>query len=177
MILNYIFSIDTDTMEFTVRDAEAPKNSVTVKLPTAEEPKLVLSDNKFTLNDEAIRLLCVSVGDKIAIVFDSIGRPMIGSTDSLHIDGGNKLTKSKTVSFRGKMNGQLAKFGSEFIIKEDGEGIGILTSNGEPIEVVEEVEPDEEPPQKIDNSIATDLFDLVGSDDDFTMSSFDFSFK
>ena len=177
MILNYIFSIDTDTMEFTIRDAEAPKNAVSVKLPVSEEPKLVLSDNKFTLNDEAIRLLRVSVGDKIAIVFDSIGRPMIGSADSLHIDGGNKLTKSKSVSFRGKMNGQLAKFGNEFIIKEDGEGIGVLTSNGEPIEVVEEVVPDEEPPEKTDNSIATDLFDLVGSDDDFTMSSFDFSFK
>ena len=63
MILNYIFSIDTDTMEFTIRDAEAPKNAVSVKLPVSEEPKLVLSDNKFTLNDEAIRLLRVSVGD------------------------------------------------------------------------------------------------------------------
>ena len=75
------------------------------------------------------------------------------------------------------MNGQLAKFGNEFIIKEDSEGIGVLTSNGEPIEVIEEAVSDEEPSEKTDNSIATDLFDLVGSDDDFTMSSFDFSFK
>lgn len=177
MILNYIFSIDTDTMEFEIRDAEAPKLAVSVKLPIANEPKLVLSDNKFTLNDEAIHLLRIKPGDKVAIVFDSIGRPMIGSTDSLRIDGGNKLTKSKTVSFRGKMNEQLAKFGNEFIIKEDGEGIGVLTANGEQIEIKDEVVLDEEPPQKTDNSIATDLFDLVGSDDDFTMSSFDFSFK
>ena len=62
-------------------------------------------------------------------------------------------------------------------MKEDSESIGVLTSNGEPIEVIEEAVPDEEPPEKTDNSIATDLFDLVGSDYDFTMSSFDFSFK
>lgn len=177
MILNYILSIDTDTMEFTVRDAEAPKRSVTVSLPPKTEvPRLLLEDNKFTLNKEATQLLCVSPGDKVAIVFNSEGQPMIGSSENLKVDEGNKLTKSYTVSFRGKQNGQLAKHGKEFTLKDDGDHIGILTVDGKSIEIVDEIMPDE-PESKQDNSIATDIFDLVGSDDDFTMSSFDFSFK
>lgn len=177
MILNYILSIDTDTMEFTVKDAEAPKLSVTVPLPQkAEEPRLLLADNKFILNKEAAQLLCVSPGDKVAIVFNSEGVPMIGSSENLKVDEGNKLTKSYTVSFRGKQNEQLARYGKEFTLKDDGDHIGILMIGGKPIEVVDEIAPDE-PEPKQDNSIATDIFDLVGSDDDFTMSSYDFSFK
>lgn len=176
MILNYILSIDTDTMEFTVKDAECPKNAVTMQLPSKETPRLHLEKNRFVLNNEAIKLLNLKVGDKVSIAFTAQGTPIIGTNETLRIDTGNKLTKANSVSFRGHMNDVLMEKGTDFDIELDEDNVGILQIAGKSVECVEQIEPDDpEPVEKHDDSFVADLSDLLGKDEDFTMSAFDFS--
>ena len=84
-------------------------------------PTLKLEDNKYILNNAAIEALGVEEGDKIDIKYEVKNKkksPVIGSADSFGTKGGNKLTKSHTVSYRGKNNEELSKYGDEFTFKE-----------------------------------------------------------
>ena len=59
--------------------------------------------------------------DKIDIKYEVKNKkktPVIGSADSFGTKGGNKLTKSHTVSYRGKNNEELSKYGDEFTFKD-----------------------------------------------------------
>lgn len=82
-------------------------------------PRLVLMDNKYSLNNAAIELLGAEEGDKIDIKYEVKNKkhkPVIGTADSFGTKGGNKLTKSNTVSYRGKNNDELSEYGTEFTI-------------------------------------------------------------
>ena len=84
-------------------------------------PALKLEDNKYILNNAAIEALGVEEGDKIDIKYEVKNKkktPVIGSADSFGTKGGNKLTKSHTVSYRGKNNEELSKYGDEFTFKD-----------------------------------------------------------
>ena len=84
-------------------------------------PTLKLEDNKYILNNAAIEALGVEEGDKIDIKYEVKNKkktPVIGSADSFGTKGGNKLTKSHTVSYRGKNNEELSKYGDEFTFKD-----------------------------------------------------------
>lgn len=84
-------------------------------------PTLKLEDNKYILNNAAIEALGVEEGDKIDIKYEVKNKkktPVIGSADSFGTKGGNKLTKSHTVSYRGKNNEELSKYGDEFAFKD-----------------------------------------------------------
>ena len=97
-----------------------------------DEALLVLYDNKYEFNELAIELLDISPDDKISIKYQKINKvitPVIGKDDTFGTKGGNKLTKSNTVSFRGKNNDKLSEFGSEFrLISIDDSGIFKLIS-------------------------------------------------
>ena len=66
-------------------------------------------DNKMyhTLNYELTKTFNFSVNYKYEV-------PVIGKDDVFNCKSGNKLTKSKTISCRGKANTELSKYGSEF---------------------------------------------------------------
>ena len=84
-------------------------------------PTLKLEDNKYILNNAAIEALGVEEGDKIDIKYEVKNKkktPVIGSADSFGTKGGNKLTKSHTVSYRGKNNEELSEYGDEFTFKD-----------------------------------------------------------
>jgi len=71
-----------------------------------------LLENKLILSPTIISLLNAQVGDRIEIEYiekDGVIIPII-----IKSQAGNKLTKSNTVSFRGKANVDLASYGTKF---------------------------------------------------------------
>lgn len=78
-------------------------------------------------------MLNVDPGDRIDIQYSDT-YPIIGKSESFgNPEGGTKLTKSYTVSFRGKKSEVLQKFGTEFKVI-DSNGRFILDSGKEVIQ-------------------------------------------
>ena len=106
------------------KKTSTPKKSKADENP---EPELTLEDNKYCLNTAAIELLGVEVDDRIDIKFekrDKVRVPVIGCNTAFGTQGGNRLTKSNTVSYRGKNHDLLEEYGTVFSFKEtDKEGI------------------------------------------------------
>lgn len=135
-----------------------------------DEALLVLYDNKYEFNELAIELLDISPDDKISIKYQKINKvitPVIGKDDTFGTKGGNKLTKSNTVSFRGKNNDKLSEFGSEFrLVEIDDSGVfKLISTTGNDITYTVK-----------DNNInikESDDFDLSALDDDFNITESD----
>ena len=106
------------------KKTSAPKKSKADENP---EPELTLEDNKYCLNTAAVELLGVEAEDRIDIKFekrDKVRVPVIGCNTAFGTQGGNRLTKSNTVSYRGKNHDTLEEYGTVFSFKEtDKEGI------------------------------------------------------
>ena len=101
------------------------------------EPKLYLEDNKYILNTSAIEALGVEVGDTIDIKNQKVGTArvkVIGASETFGTKSGNKLTKSNSVSYRGKRNSELAALGDVFTLTPhpNADGLFILTGNKQP---------------------------------------------
>lgn len=91
-----------------------PEKKKSVKKDQDTEAKVYLEDNKLKLNSLAVEMLGVNPGDRIDIQYSDT-YPIIGKSESFgNPDGGTKLTKSYTISFRGKKSEVLQKFGTEF---------------------------------------------------------------
>lgn len=161
----------------------------------SSEPQLNLLDNKYSLNQAALSLLNVVAGDKIDIryqIIDSINYPIIGSSQSWQSSSGNKLTKSRTVSYRGKANDMLATFGDTFSFTswKGHDGLFILIGNKEQVvddnievPVNTEIEADKLEDGPINEPIVEDndlsLDDFLNdseSQDDYELSNFKFKF-
>lgn len=106
------------------KKTSSPKKSKADENP---EPELILEDNKYSLNTAAVELLGVEADDRIDIKFekrDKVRVPVIGCNTAFGTQGGNRLTKSNTVSYRGKNHDLLEEYGTVFSFKEtDKEGI------------------------------------------------------
>ncbi len=106
------------------KKTSSPKKSKADENP---EPELILEDNKYSLNTAAAELLGVEADDRIDIKFekrDKVRVPVIGCNTAFGTQGGNRLTKSNTVSYRGKNHDLLEEYGTVFSFKEtDKEGI------------------------------------------------------
>jgi hypothetical protein len=107
--------------------AKKTSSKTTKKTDEDPEPKVTLEDNKYSLNTAALTLLSVEADDRIDIKFEKRenGRvPVIGSNVCFGTQGGNRLTKSGTVSYRGKNHDLLEEYGTVFTLKAtDKEGI------------------------------------------------------
>mgnify|MGYP007101869111 CR=1 FL=1 len=134
----FTYEQDDETGEVKVINREvvnddlpkAKKKTSTPKKSKADEnpePELILEDNKYCLNTAAIELLGVEAEDRIDIKFekrDKVRVPVIGCNTAFGTQGGNRLTKSNTVSYRGKNHDLLEEYGTVFSFKEtDKEGI------------------------------------------------------
>ena len=134
----FTYEQDDETGEVKVINREvvnddlpkAKKKTSTPKKSKADEnpePELILEDNKYSLNTAAIELLGVEADDRIDIKFekrDKVRVPVIGCNTAFGTQGGNRLTKSNTVSYRGKNHDLLEEYGTVFSFKEtDKEGI------------------------------------------------------
>lgn len=185
------FDFNPETNEYKpIGDPEVVKStkkqSVTEE---SSEPQLILLDNKYSLNSAALELLGVTAGDKIDIryqIIENINYPIIGSSTSWKSTSGNKLTKSSTVSYRGKANEMLSTFGDTFDLTSwtGHDGLFILIGNKEQV-----IDPNIE--VKTDNSVEVDkpiettteeddsLDEFLNDDesqDNFELSNFKFKF-
>lgn len=139
------FWYDPETNEYTPISNKVidnkPKVKNKVETATVDNNKaiLTLTDNKYILNQTALNLLQAQVEDRITIKYNRVDgsmQPFIGLDSVFGTKGGNKLTKSSSVSFRGENNKRLSSFGEIFeLIPSKTEGIFLLKGDKE-IEVV-----------------------------------------
>lgn len=143
--ITYESSVDLDTGEILeTKIVSKTSQKIKEEKVTDTEPKVYLEDNKYKLSPAAAELMGVSSDDKLDIKYEEANgrtRPIIGSDEAFGTHGGNRLTKSLTVAFRGNKNLELSKFGSEFkvIPHPTKEGLFILDSGN----VVEPLKGDE----------------------------------
>lgn len=165
---NKFVAVNPQTGE--VKDLEVKKKASSKKASSKKiddsnpNPEITLEANKYCLNSAAITLLGVEPDNKIDIKMMH-GAPVIGKNSAWGTEGGNRLTKSFTVSYRGQNNEKLAKFGTKFSL-EPGEKEGLFKMIGDAPELPKETE-DIANPEDID-----DLEELI---DDSELSNFNFN--
>lgn len=80
---------------------------------------LVVEDNLLILSDNLIQDLQTVPGDRLSIEYSEYNDIIVPII--IKSDGGNKLTKKNTISFKGKANSELSEFGTKFShINENG---------------------------------------------------------
>jgi hypothetical protein len=125
------FWYDPETNEYepisnkVINDQKESKAPSKKKDDGSTDPIVTLEDNKFVLNSRAVELLNAQWEDRLSIQYRDVdGKknvPVIAKDETLGTHSGNKLTKSNTVSCRGKANERLSKYGDTFILEEIGE--------------------------------------------------------
>ena len=170
--------VNEETGEVTDLKLSKPstRKSATKKVDNDPTPRLLLEDNKYTLNNAAIELLGVEPDDRLDIRYEKDGKfytPVIGTDLNFKTIGkGNKLTKAGTVSLRGKKREELEPFGTEFTIEPHPtkEGLFILKGTTDVLAnnvIDDNIKIDEDEP---------DLTGLVDeSEDDNEITAFNFT--
>ena len=92
---------------------------ITITEYNVDEATVTVADNKLILSKEAIKALSGVAGDRITINYWTVDSettfPVIGKSECFgDSTGGNRLTKSNTVSFRGVQRDILLEYGSFF---------------------------------------------------------------
>ena len=92
---------------------------ITVVDYNVDEATVTVADNKLILSKEAVKALDGVAGDRIVINYWTVDSattfPVIGKAECFgDAAGGNRLTKSNTVSFRGMQRDILLEYGSFF---------------------------------------------------------------
>jgi hypothetical protein len=135
--LSVIINYDTEKDEIisyltTLNGVQEKKTTTTTrkssKKNTLEGLCVVREDNKLILSEELVKELKAQPEDKIVIQYERDQEsktvfPVIALESTLNNGGGNKLTKSNTVAYRGKANNTLSEFGTNFEVKFHKEGI------------------------------------------------------
>lgn len=94
--------------------------------------KLTLNETNFEIDEDLRKALNAEPGDRLDIEYLSMGGVLTPSI--FKSEGGNKLTKSNTVSFKGKKRNELANFGTNFLAESDN-GLISLKGDNKPIYV------------------------------------------
>ena len=92
---------------------------ITITDYNVDEATVTVADNKLVLSKEAVKALGGVAGDRIAVNYWTVDNettfPVIGKSECFgDSTGGNRLTKSNTVSFRGVQRDILLEYGSFF---------------------------------------------------------------
>ena len=177
-------AINSETGEiksFSPVKKSTTKKSVS-KVDTDTTPKLTLETSKYILTQAAADLLGVQPDDRIDIKYEKQGKrmvPIIGSNEAFGTKSGNKLTKSLTVSCRGKANEELSQYGTTFTITAHPIKEGLFILNGD--KIIPEQQVDDAVEIKEDQSdldLDSELDDLLAEDstDNITeITNFDFN--
>ena len=177
-------AINSETGEiksFSPVKKSTTKKSVS-KVDTDTTPKLTLETSKYILTQAAVDLLGVQPDDRIDIKYEKQGKrmvPIIGSNEAFGTKAGNKLTKSLTVSCRGKANEELSQYGTTFTITAHPLKEGLFILNGDkiiPEQQVDDVVEIKEDQSDVD--LDSELDDLLAEDstDNITeITNFDFN--
>ena len=122
-----MFTISFDFDETTKKVTNLKVVSIDKALPTSDN-YLEVQDNKLKLGKEAVTLLEANSGDRIQVNYWTINNqetfPVIGKS-AVFTDptGGNALSKSNTVSFRGNQRTVLLEYGNLFKLEPFKEGM------------------------------------------------------
>ena len=177
-------AINSETGEiksFSPVKKSTTKKSVS-KVDTDTTPKLTLETSKYILTQAAVDLLGVQPDDRIDIKYEKQGKrmvPIIGYNEAFGTKAGNKLTKSLTVSCRGKANEELSQYGTIFTITAHPIKEGLFILNGDkiiPEQQVDDVVEIKEDQSDVD--LDSELDDLLAEDstDNITeITNFDFN--
>ena len=92
---------------------------ITITDYNVDEATVTVADNKLVLSKEAVKALGGVAGDRITVNYWTVDNettfPVIGKSECFgDSTGGNRLTKSNTVSFRGMQRDILLEYGSFF---------------------------------------------------------------
>ena len=107
-------------MEFNFKlETSKIPNLETITEYNVDEATVTVADNKLVLSKEAVKALGGVTGDRIAVNYWTVDNettfPVIGKSECFgDSTGGNRLTKSNTVSFRGVQRDILLEYGSFF---------------------------------------------------------------
>lgn len=122
-MLNVSFDFDETTHKVTNIKVAEKQELIKRELEEYRSYDLQVLDNKIQLTSEAVEKLGVIASDRISINYWYAGPnnvyPIISKAD-VFTDGvdGLKLTKSKTLAFRGEQRDTLLKYGSLFLFEE-----------------------------------------------------------
>lgn len=117
------FTYDPETEEISSISVKPIKKEADKIKPelNEDEPTVHLLDNKLCLSLKAAELIGAVPGDRLSIKFQKSGLryiPVIGLDSVFDCKGGNKLTKSLTLSCRGKQNEELVKYGTKYVLEK-----------------------------------------------------------
>ena len=136
-----MFTISFDFDEVTKKVSNIKVTSVN-KTAHPSDNYVEVQENKIVLGKEAINLLEAKSGDRIQVNYWQVNNeetfPVIGKSGVFtDPNGGNSLTKSNTVSFRGNQRTVLLEYGKLFKLEPFKEGMFKLVPISEQIDVLE----------------------------------------
>lgn len=145
--LTYEMSVNTDTGEIletklinrSVDNSDLKQIKSSKQINVSNEPTLSLEDNKYTLSPAAVELMRLGEDSRLDIRYEqTIDGDIPIIYEVFDGKGGNKITKSNTVSYRGDKNKELAKRGREFGIvpHPKKQNVFMLTSDSKPVQLV-----------------------------------------
>lgn len=117
--------IAKEVISITIDDKVSPLKPVKGKKQINEKLQLTLESNKLILSSKLVELLQVKEGDRLVVRYKDDGgfiQPFLAPAKIFSEEGGNKLTKTSTVSFRGDQQISLARFGNIFEIEDMKDG-------------------------------------------------------
>ena len=137
-----------------------------------KDPLITLDSNKLILTSGAVDMMKICPDCRVDIKYkkkDKTSVPVIGTDEAFGTKGGNKLTKSNTVSFRGSANEKLAEFGTTFRIEpSDDEGIFFLIGD-------KMNQPAQEDVVDIESELDLDSLETLDIDESTDLGGFDFT--
>lgn len=137
-----------------------------------KDPLITLDSNKLILTTGAVDMMKICSDCRVDIKYkkkDKTSVPVIGTDEAFGTKGGNKLTKSNTVSFRGSANEKLAEFGTTFRIEpSDDEGIFFLIGD-------KMNQPAQEDVVDIESELDLDSLETLDIDESTDLGGFDFT--
>lgn len=157
--------ITVDTATSTKRQAKP------VKVEANIEPLITLDSNKLVLTTGAVDMMKICPDCRVDIKYkkkDKVSVPVIGTDAAFGTKGGNKLTKTNTISFRGSANEKLAEYGSVFKL-EPSEDEGIFYLIGDKMN-----KPVEDEAIDIEGELDLDSLEELDIDDSSDLEGFDF---
>ena len=145
-----------------------------VKAPKVDngEPVITLDSNKLILTSGVVQMMNICSDCRIDIKYKKHGTksvPIIGTDAAFGTNGGNKLTKNNTISYRGAANAKLAKYGTTFKIEpSEDEGIFYLIGDKMDLNAPDDV-------INIEDELDIEALDDLEIEDSTNLEDFDFT--
>jgi hypothetical protein len=159
--------------EITVDTAKRQVSKATKMVEENQDPLITLDSNKLVLTTGAVQMMNICADCRLDIKYkkrDRISVPVIGTDEAFGTKGGNKLTKTNTISFRGSANEKLSEYGTVFTI-EPSEDEGIFYLIGDKMN---SVVPDDA--VDINSELDMDALDTIDLNDEGTnLENFNFT--